>query len=166
MLKLPKDVVSDPRHEAVAKLLEGGAKPLWENGRVDAPHLVSTPALGAILRESLAAGQAVQGLELIADKLAAEQRGLDALKEKVPESPQNARASRILFIANDGSTRFYRDADALLMRYERRLLACRLDLAGEALGEAIFGQPRIVRAVLVIDKKLAARTLFALLPAG
>jgi hypothetical protein len=53
-----------------------------------------------------------------------------------------------------------------LSRYEKRFLACRLDLAGEALGEAIFGHAKIVRAVLVVDKKLAARTLFALLPAG
>ena len=93
-----------------------------------------------------------------------EQRGLDALKQKAPESPQNARASRFLFLANDGSTRFYRDAEVLLTRYAQRLLICRIDLAGEAFGAAILGAPRLVRAVLVHDKKLGARALLALLP--
>jgi hypothetical protein len=117
----------------------------------------------ATLGEALAAEQACQGLELIAEKLAAEQRGLDALNQKAPEGPQNARASRVLFITNDGSTRFYRDCDALIHRYAQRLLGCRLDITGEAFGVALFGSPKLVRSVLVFDKKVAARSLLALL---
>ncbi len=164
MLKLPKDVLSDPRHDALSNLLARDVGQLWDGGRASVSRVASTPALAATLRDALAAGLACQGLELIAEKLASEQRGLDALKQKAPESPQNARASRFLFLASDGSTRFYRDADALLARYPQRLLVCRLDLAGEALGAAIFGNPKLARAVLVHDKKLGARALLALLP--
>jgi hypothetical protein len=165
-IKLPKDVVSDPRHDALSTLLATHAGLLWEGGRTQVATLPITGALTEELRGSLTAGHACQGLELITEKLASEQKGLDALRHKAPESPQNARVSRVLFVANDGSKRFYRDCDALLSRYPQRLLACRLDITGEALGEALFGSPKLVRAVLVFDKKAAARALLALLPPG
>jgi hypothetical protein len=164
VLKLPRDVVADPRHDAVLALLTSRAGPLWEGGRNPAATLPMTDALGAELRGALAAGHACQGLELLTEKLASEQKGLDALRQKAPDSPQNARASRILFVANDGSTRFYRDCDALLSLYPQRLLACRLEIPGEALGNALLGSVRMVRSVLVFDKKAGARALLALLP--
>jgi hypothetical protein len=166
VLKLPKDVVADPRHDAVVRLLETRAGFLWERGRQKVATLPMTAALAAELRGALAAGHACQGLELIGERLAGEQKGLDALGKKAPDNPQNARVSRILFLANDGSERFYRDCDALLGRYPQRLLACRLEVDGEALGNALFGSPKMVRSVLVVDKKAGARALLALLPQG
>ncbi|MDI1442574.1 hypothetical protein [Polyangium sp. 6x1] len=165
-LKLPKDVVADPRHDAVVRLLETHARPLWERGRHEVATLPMTDTLAAELRGALVAGHAYQGLELIGEKLAGEQKGLDALNEKTPGSPQNARVSRILFLANDGSERFYRDCEALLSRYPQRLLACRLDIPGEELGKALLGSAKMVRSVLVVDKKVGARALLALLPPG
>jgi len=166
VLKLPKDLAADPRHEAVSNLLTAHAGLLWESGRHPVATLPMTGALAAVLRGALAAGLACQGLELITDKLAAEQKGLDAASAKAPEGPQNARVSRLLFVANDGSTRFYRDCDALLSRYPQRLLACRLEVPGEELGTALLGSSRLVRSVLVMDKKVCAKALLALLPAG
>lgn len=164
VLKLPKDVVADPRHDAVVQLLAENAALLWENGRHHVATRPVTKALIAELRRALAAGHASQGLEFITEKLAAEQKGLDALNKKSPENPQNARVSRILFLANDGSTRFYRDADALLSRYPQRLLACRLDITGEAFGKALLGSDKMVRSVLVFDKAAGAAALLALVP--
>ena len=166
MLKLPKDVTADPRHDALSNLLTTHAGPLWEGGKNQAARLPMTAALAAELGAALAAGHACQGLEACTEKLAVEQKGLDALRQKTPEAPQNARASRILFLAGDGSTRFYRDCDVLLSRYAQRLLACRLEIPGEALGNALLGSPRMVRAVLVFDKRAAAKALLALLPVG
>jgi len=166
VLKLPKDLVADPRHDAVLSLLTTHAGSLWEGGRNEVATLPMTDALAATLRAALQAGHACQGLELLTGKLSAEQKGLDALAKKTPESPQNARASRILFLADDGSTRFYRDCDALLTQYAQRVLGCRLQIPGEALGNAILGSPRLVRSVLVFDKKAAAQALLALLPAA
>lgn len=165
MLKLPKDVVDDQRHDAVASLLTTNAIPLWEEGRTPVATLPLTDALVAELRGALVAKLAFQGLELITEKLAGEQKGLDAARAKSQDGPQNARVSRILFVANDGSVRFYRDCDALLSRYPQRLLACRLDVSGEALGEALLGGGRMVRSVLVCDKRVGAQALLALLPA-
>lgn len=165
-LKLPKDVLADPRHDALERLLATHANLLWEGGRHPVATLPLTAALSDELRRALAAGHACQGLESISERLASEQKGLDALNTKTPDSPQNARVSRILFLANDGSTRFYRDCDALLARYPQRLLACRLEVEGEALGQALLGSPKMVRSVLVVDKKVGARALLALLPPG
>ncbi len=164
MLKLPKDLAADPRHDAVLNLLAARSGSLWEGGRNQVATVPMTDALAAVLRAALASGLACQGLELATDKLAGEQKGLDAVSAKAPESPQNARVSRVLFLANDGSTRFYRDCDALLSRYPQRLLACRLEVAGEDLGNELLGSPRLVRSVLVFDKKVAAKALLALLP--
>lgn len=164
VLKLPKDLVADPRHDEVVNLLSTHAGVLWEGGRNQVATLPMTEALSATLRAAFVAGHACQGLELITEKLANEQKGLDAASQKTPESPQNARASRILFLANDGSTRFYRDCDALLVRYSQRLLACKLDRTGEELGAAVHGSAKLIRSVLVHDKKFAAQALLALLP--
>jgi hypothetical protein len=164
VLKLPKDLVADPRHDAVSDLLTKHAALLWESGRNQVATLPMTDALARELRGALSADFACHGLELITDKLASEQKGLDAVARKAPESPQNARASRILFLANDGSTRFYRDCDALLSRYPQRLLACRLEIPGEELGAKLTGSAKMIRSVLVVDKKVAARALLALLP--
>lgn len=164
-IKLPKDVVADPRHDAVVALLAKNAELLWERGRTPVPTVPMTDPLAAILRRALGEGHAVQGLELIGETLAGEQKGLDALHKKSPEAPQNARISRILFIANDGSPRFYRDVDGLLSRYPQRLLGCRLNIEGEALGAKLFGQPKLIRSVLVTDKTVGAQALLALLTA-
>ncbi len=164
MLKLPKDLAADPRHDAVSNLLATHTGLLWEGGRNQVATLPMTEALAEVLRGALGTGMASQGLELITDKLAAEQKGLDAASAKVPDSPQNARVSRILFLANDGSTRFYRDCDALLSRYPQRLLGCRLEISGEELGSLLRGEARMVRSVLVSDKKVGAKALLALLP--
>jgi hypothetical protein len=164
VLKLPKDVLSDPRHDELATLLSANEAPLWDGGRSPVATLAMTDALAVELRAALRAQHACQGLELIADKLAAEQKGLDAVNKKAPDNPQNARVSRVLFLANDGSPRFYRDCDALLSRYAHRVLGCRLDIAGEALGEALLGTSRMVRSALVFDKGAAAKALLALLP--
>lgn len=166
VLKLPKDIVADPRHDAVVNLLATHAGLLWEGGRNPVATLPITETLSGTLRGALSAGQACQGLELLTEKLANEQKGLDAASVKTPDSPQNARVSRILFLANDGSTRFYRDCDALLSRYSQRLLACRLAVTGEELGNALRGSSKMVRSVLVFDKKFGAQALLALLPPG
>lgn len=164
MLKLPKDLAQDPRHDAVSSLLTAQTSLLWEGGRHPVATLPMTEALAAVLRAALGTGMASQGLELITDKLAAEQKGLDAAAAKTPEAPQNARVSRVLFLADDGSTRFYRDAEGLLSRYSQRLIACRLAISGEDLGVQLTGEPRLVRSVLVHDKKVVAKALLSLLP--
>lgn len=163
MLKLPKDLLDDPRHDDVASLLATDTAPLWENGRHPVATVPLTTSLVRVLRHALHVGLAVQGLELIQEKLAAEQLGLEVADRKSASGPSASRVSRLLFLANDGSTRFYRDCDGLLTRHDRRLLACRFDLEGAALGDALYETPKLLRALLVTDKKVVSRALLALL---
>jgi hypothetical protein len=165
-LKLPKDVVADPRHASIAELLASRATPLWAESPFEVATLAPNDALLAELRAALGKGEACQGLELVADELAAEQRGIDALRRKSPEAAPSPRVSRVLFVSADGSTRFYRDVESLLRKYADRLLVVRLDVPGDALGEAVLPAPRLVRAVLVKDKRAAAKALLALSPAA
>lgn len=164
MLKLPKDLAADPRHAAVGEMLETNCAPLWESARHSVATVALTDGLTRVLREALQTRHAAQGLEVITDKLAAEQKGLDAVQAKTPQAPSSPRVSRLLFVASDGSKRFYRDTESLLIRYAQRLLVCRIDLPGEDLGQALFGTPRLVRSVLVFDKKVVTRALLSLLP--
>jgi hypothetical protein len=164
VVKLPKDVIADPRQELLLKLLTEHARPLCENSRNQVATFPLNAALAVILRQALAFNQAVRGVELIVPALAREQKGLDALNQKSGGASQVARISRVLFMATDGSTRFYRDCDSLLSRYPQRLLGCLLDITAFAFGEALFGSPNLVRALLVIDKKAASRALLALVP--
>lgn len=164
MLKLPKDVVADPRHDEVLRLLTESAAPLWEGGKNRVPTVPLTPGLAGVLRRVLSADLGTQGLEQIERDLAGEQKGLDAVAARSPAGPPSPRVSRILFVADDGSERFYRDCDRLLTRHAQRLIGCRVLVSGEGLGEAIFGQPNLVRAVLIADKKESAQALFAMCP--
>ena len=162
-MKLPKDVVGDPRHEKVLGLLTQDALPLWPNGHNRVATVAPTEALLLELSRDLATSLAVQGLEAIGRVLGREQHGLDALRKKSPEKAQAPRISRLLLIANDGSERFYRECDSLLSKYSERLICCRLDVTGAAFGEALLGPSKLVRAVLVADKTACSRALLALL---
>jgi len=166
--KLPKDVVADARHDAVLSLLTSNARPLWEKGANSVATLPVTLALSTALQRAFAFGQAAQGLEQITKVMANEQAGLDALLAKTPDKPQSPRISRILFMTDDGSTRFYRECDSLLSLYPRRLLGCRLAIGGEEFGAAILGNPKgvtkLLRAALALDKKATSQILLSLVP--
>jgi hypothetical protein len=164
VLKLPKDLTDHPRHDAILKALSTQTAPLWERGTHAVATLSLNPKLRQELGRALELGFAIQGLEQIGAELMREQKGLDALKEKTPQAPQSSRISRILLVANDGSERFYRECESLLNHYSQRLLVCRLDVAGEDLGLALTQRPKLLRALLVTDRKAAARVLLALAP--
>ncbi|HEU4536487.1 MAG TPA: hypothetical protein VFS00_20320 [Polyangiaceae bacterium] len=163
--KLPRALETDPRAPAVEAALAADARPLWERGVVRVAHRPLTESLrralaGAALRDALE-----QGLEGIEARLQSEQRGLDALRAKPGAPPPGApRVSRLLVLASDGSQRFYRDAEALLRRYEARLLGLRLDAPGDALGPAVLGREALARALLIADRDAVGAVLLALVP--
>lgn len=162
-LKLPKDVAADGRHDAVWKLLSTNTTPLSEGSELQVPSLPLSQSLAAECRLALRNGLATPGLEAIAEVLASEQKGLDALRKRAAVAPQNPRVSRLLLMSNDGSKRFYRDCESLLCRYDQRLIGCRLAVTGDDFGSAVYGYPKLMRAILFVDKKAVARALLALL---
>jgi hypothetical protein len=159
-LKLPKDVVADHRHDSVLSLLTSATTPLWERGEQAVATLSLTSPFARELQHIVNADLATQGLEQIEKLLAREQKGLKALAEK---APQSERISRLLLVSKDGSERFYRDCDRLLRSHSQRLVACKLDIDGDGFGRALFGFPKLTRALLITDKRAVARALLSMM---
>jgi len=150
-LALPKRVESDPRAQALKRLLETHSA------------FPRSPRLDAELRSARSRGQLVRGLEAIATRLDGEAHGL-ALADAKSGTARGGRVSRLVVVAGDGSARFYRQVDSLVLRNRPRVLAIRIEDDGAALGELLFGTGKFARAVLVEHKDAVASVLLALLP--
>lgn len=186
--RLPKTLDSDPRAEDLLRGLVLEASPLWEGGEHSATHVEVGEDLVAALRSAVQSGRMIRGFEAAESKLAAEERGLklapigahpgsttpeagaqadgtsseSATPTVGDEAPaRNVRISRLLLLANDGSTRFYRNVDALLRRHGSRLFALRLDLDALTLGGLLYGPDRLTRLLLLEHKDAVAAVLLA-----
>lgn len=113
------------------------------------------------LRRALRSSRLVRGLESAERKLVAEERGLRMVDER-SDSPRGVRVSRLLLLANDGSERFYRHVETLLLRQGPRVLAVGLTVDAGALGEMLYGPDRIVRLLLVEHKEAVSDVLLAM----
>lgn len=153
-LRLPRQVESDPRADAVRTALTDRSALLWAGGQERAAQSALTPALAQALRAAGRAGQLRRGLEGAETRLAAERAGL---------GPDPApRVSRLLVCSNDGAERFYRTVERLVRTHAPRVLALRVDADADALGAACFGREASARAVLLEHRDAVAAALFAL----
>jgi hypothetical protein len=101
-----------------------------------------------------------QGLEQAEQRLSNEARGLKMVDAR-SESGRGVRVSRLLLLSDDGAERFYRQAERLLLTHGERLLAIRLSVPADKLGEVLHA-PGVVRALLIEHKQSVADTLVAL----
>lgn len=161
MLKLPRLIESDPRHDALVAMLQAEAKPLWEGGMIPVPHVQFTDDLVAVLKDALNSRQLERGLENIESILGKEQRGLDALAKK-QGVPKARRVSRLLIVADDGAERFYRQCETLLLRHPDRLLALRVPVPCAQLAERLFTSEALVKVLLVSEREAVSSVLLSL----
>ena len=142
-------------------MLDADRRPLWSGGTL----LVSHVSLSATLRSELATlgsrAMLVRGLETADTELAAERRGLDALAEDV-RARQGRRVSRVLVVSGDGSERFYRNVERLVVANAPRVLVCRVDCTSDELGALAFGAGAGAKLVMTSRKHAAATLLEAL----
>lgn len=160
-LQLPKLVEADPRGKELLSRLTATARPLWPGGKIMAPVVSFKPALAEALRIAHSKDRLVRGLEGAEGKLAAESRGLGLVDQKSGAS-RGERVSRLLVLADDGAERFYRQVEKLLRRHGPRVLALRLDVNAETLGQTIFGPDNRVLLLLLDHKKAVSDMLLAL----
>lgn len=157
-LNLPKNLKDHPRLEEITQRFTDAMDPLWPGGKI----LVARWAFDSVLREALrlpfGKSHLVQGLELITSNLANEQKGLKMAKHAVPPTP---RMSRLLLLTQDGSERFYRDAESLLVKHGDRLAACVLAVDSAELGSHV-GAKGPVKALLIDDKTVLGEFLASL----
>ena len=160
-LRLPKLVEADPRGQELLRGLMAHSRPLWPVGKIRVPTVAFNPALAEALRIAHRAGQLVRSLEGAERKLAAEGRGLDLVDQKSGIS-RGDRVSRLLVLADNGTERFYRLVEKLLRQHGPRVLALRLDVQAETLGQMLFGPGHRVLLLLLDHKQAVSAMLLAL----
>ena len=160
-LRLPKSVESDPRGPQLLRNLTTHTRPLRQGSEIGIPVAGMTPVLAEALRSAYSAGQVVRSLENAERKLAAEERGLQ-MADRQAGVPRGVRVSRLLLLANDGSERFYRQIEALLRRHGPRVLAVRLEIDEQGLGELLFGPGRVARLLMLEHKQAVGSVLLAM----
>ena len=160
-LRLPKIVEADAREPELLRSLTANARLLWPGGKIRVPMIAFNPALAEVLRIADRAGQLVRSLEGAERKLAAESRGLN-LVDKKSGVIRGERVSRLLVLADNGTERFYRQVEKLLRQHGPRLLALRLDLNGESLGQMVFNPGQRVLLLLLDHKEAVSAMLLAL----
>jgi hypothetical protein len=77
---------------------------------------------------------------------------LEAVRLKTGQPPVQ-RLSRLIILANDGSERFYHDAESLLQRHRDRAWGCVVAARAEELGQAFAAKGQPARAFMIDDRK-------------
>lgn len=163
-LRLPRLVESDPRGQQLLHILTTQTRTLWQGSELKVPVATLSPELAAALRNVLSAGQVVRSLEEAERTLDAEERGLH-LVDRRSDIPRGVRISRLLLLADDGAERFYRQVERLLRRHGHRVLAVRLEVDADTLGESIFGPKHLVRLLMLDHKKAVCEVLLSMIDA-
>jgi hypothetical protein len=161
MLKLPKGVVADPKSGLIEKALKSNLADLWANGALKIPVLEFSERIQTSLKALSLNDGLKQGLESATKTLDREKHGLTALEQKTGKV-QNERLSRFIILANDGSERFYRDAESLLLRHGDRLLGCKFDITSDVLGTVLLPHKKAAKALLIDDRKSLEAFLLSL----
>ena len=114
-----------------------------------------------MLRDARLRGFLRYGYESIVEKLENERKGIGKMH---PEGkiPATGRISRLILFSNDGSERFYRHVEGLLIENAPRLLGCLLDMDSGSLGKALTGKDRRVKIVMAEHKEVVASSLRAI----
>ncbi len=160
-LKLPRLVEADPRGQYLLHSLTTQTRPLWQGSEFEVPVAKLSSELAAALRNALSAGQVVRSLENAEPKLDAEEKGL-RMADRRSDVPRGMRISRLLLLADDGAERFYRQVERVLHRHGHRVLAVRLEVDADTLGEMIFGPKHFVRLLMLDHKKAVCEALLSM----
>jgi len=162
-LRLPKTLDTDPRLPALRSALKASARMLWDGGVIDVPVAAWNAEVAAALGDAEREGHLVRGLELVEKTLDREARGL-ALVDARSGTERGSRVSRLMLLSEDGTERFYRQAERLIAKQGSRLLALRLEAGSSQLAGLVPQASGVVRALLVEHKDSVARVLLALYP--
>jgi len=160
-LKLPRQVIADPRGESVEKVLTKDLGLLWAESKIEISQIEFTPAFENSLLAALRFKKLMPGLEQIEKALDFEKKGLEELRKKQGKPSPN-RISRLLIIANDGSERFYRSCESLVMKHGDRLKIVGVAVPSARMVQKLFGNDRSIKALLVTDRNMVSAVLLSL----
>ena len=159
-IRLPKQIEPACADRLVAAF-RASERQLWDRGSLAVPEARLTARVREALASARAASRLLRGFEAAERALDAEARGQRRVDRKTGVA-RGGRVSRLLLLADDGSERFYRNAESLLLRHEPRVLAMRFAADQNELGELCFGPGHVARALLVEHKDAVADVLVAM----
>jgi hypothetical protein len=161
MLKLPKGLQSHPCHQKIEALFTQDLQKLWSKGKILVPTWEFSPSFAKALHSAVLNRHVVHGLEESSKNLERQQLGLTHLQQQTGQV-QNERLSRLIIFSSDGSERFYRDAESLLLRHKGRLMGCIAKISAEEMGAQLIPPHPLVKALLINDRKALEEFLVAL----
>lgn len=158
--RLPREIETDPCHDAVRAALAARTRLLWPGGTLVASVVPLSDALRRALGTPATARLLRRGLEAAEGALAAERRGLAALPPAEAQR-QGGRVSRLVLVASDGAERFYRQVERLVAAHAPRVLACVVDCDSATLGGLLYEDDAMAKLVLAEHKTAVAAILRA-----
>ncbi|HOJ13816.1 MAG TPA: hypothetical protein PLS81_09825 [Deltaproteobacteria bacterium] len=159
--RVPREMRSHPDLPKVVEALSRSYRPLWRESSVEVPVVPFSEGLAAALRRASQKGFLVRGLETASEVLGNEKRGIDRSSSEGGSSAATG-ISRLIVAATDGSERFYRAVESLLVAHRPRVLAVLAEADAYRFGEEVFRTGRLCRLVLVTRRKAVADVLLAL----
>ena len=158
--KLPRQIELEYPGNNLLAVLQSHTRKLWDCGKLDVPVLGFSAPLKNALIAARHSGRILRGLEAATATLDQEGRGIDMLSQ---HAPQGQRVSRLMLLADDGSSNFYRNVDRLLVKHAPRVLGCMVEADSFSLGSLLFGPEKVAKLVLVSHKDDVSRLLLALM---
>jgi hypothetical protein len=162
MLKLPRLLETETENQLLFHAMQKSFQVFSPDGTVKVPYV----ELGENLIQALAfarrCGTLRGGLESIETLLQTEEAGLVSLRSRQKSKDPN-RISRVLIFSNDGSERFYRHCEAVLLKYRSRVFGIKINADSNLLGKSFFGKEKAVKAMLVSRKDAVIKVLSAIM---
>jgi hypothetical protein len=160
-LRLPKVMESDGTADAVLAALRAHARKLWEGSRLLVPTARWSPSLERALQGAQRERRLVRGLEQIEKVLEREAHG-QSLVDARSATQRGSRVSRLMLVSNDGTERFYRQVERLVIDQNPRLLAILVDADSNQFAATVPDAAGVVRALMIEHKELVAGVLSAI----
>jgi hypothetical protein len=160
-LRLPKAIENDAQGPALHAALRERCQKLWPGGTLVVPSASWNSAVAAALDGAKQQGHVVRGLERIEKALARQARGL-AIADARSATERGSRVSRLLLLSNDGTERFYRQAERLVCTEGQRLLAICVAADASQLAGVVPEASGVVRALMLEHKDSVVSVLLAL----
>ena len=162
MLKLPRLLETETENQLLFHTMEKSFQVFSPGGTVKVPYVELSENLIQALAFARRCGTLRGGLESIETLLQTEEAGLASLRSKNKSKEPN-RISRVLIFSNDGSERFYRHCEAVLLKYRTRVFGVKINADSNLLGKSFFGKEKAVKAMLVSRKDAVIKVLSAIM---
>ncbi|NLA75344.1 MAG: hypothetical protein GX846_07735 [Deltaproteobacteria bacterium] len=156
--KLPKKLHGSDEGSKIIQLLLDRLKPAGPCSEYLMPLFKFTIHIKDALNSARRTGRLVRGMEEAEKILDAERSGILSADMKTG-SKRVERISRLIVVANDGSSRFYRQIKKMVERNKPRVMAVELDVSSFELGEALFGPGKRALFILVNHKDAVVNAL-------